>query len=105
MFRDLVSFSSTLNLLLRPAARPSDFVPRDPVMRLTGEAPVADRWIERNRLPIKGEPPVRWREWCDDLSTTSATAFVARRCERDGNVNGPFFQLSGKALHEFVSKD
>ena len=59
-FLEAVTGSTLLDLIFGKASSPPDLITMDPVMRLTGEAPVSYRWTEGNGLAVEFHLPVSW---------------------------------------------
>src|SRR5271154_863252 len=79
--------SSGRNLFRGPLSGPSNPVIPYPVVRLTFKAPVPDRRVERNRLAVKNELPIRGTERRNDAgcipgSTAQGRATQTRRNSR-----------------------
>ena len=71
---------------LRPVLRPYGPVGPDPIVRPAREAPIADRGIERDRLAVENEHPVRGAQRRHHFLSAAAGALVNGRRVFDRHV-------------------
>lgn len=93
-------FASAANLGCRPARRPLDTVPADPVVGLASEAPVADRRRQRDRLAVEAELPVFRREGRDHACSTSASARMNRGRVLHRDIEDAGFEVGRDPIDE-----
>ena len=73
----------------------------NPIMRLAGKAPVADRWRQRHASFALMKMPFRWVEWSNDLQATAAAAKMRSRRVPARNIEHARRQLLRNELDEF----
>ena len=78
-----------LDLLFGPLRSPFNAVASYPIVGLAGKTPVADRWVERDRLAIKKQCPIRGPYRRYNLIPAPAKAQMRRSSEAYRNVNRP----------------
>src|ERR1035441_9707527 len=93
------------NLFFGPWICPSNSVAPYPIVRLAFEAPVADRGIQRNRLAVKNELPIRGAERSNDFSSASAATFVYHRRIFHRHVERPVLQNIRDEFDEFMREE
>src|SRR5271170_1027523 len=92
--------SSGRNLFRGPLSGPSNPVIPYPVVRLTFKAPVPDRRVERNRLAVKNELPIRGTERRNDLFSASAATLVDHGRVFHRHVERPLLHNIGDEFDE-----
>src|SRR5206468_194003 len=102
--RGLVAAPLSGDLLVAPRGRFKHAPAINNVVRAAWLVPIADRRVQRNRLPIERHPPVRWRKWSHDLVATPAAAAVHRRRVLHGDIEYATFQLLGHLLDKTMRK-
>src|SRR5260370_10594587 len=102
LFGRLITRPAAINLFLRPFRSPPDAVVPYPVVRLARQAPVANRGVQRNRLAVKNEFPVRGSNRRYNFAPTAAATQVRCRCKADGDVNRPLLKLIGDEFDKFM---
>src|SRR5260370_10859306 len=78
--------SSSCYLFPGPLLRPFDCAASYPVVRLTFEAPVPDRWVQRNRLAVTNELPIRGAQRSNDFFATPAATLMDHCRKLHGHV-------------------
>ena len=91
------------DLPIFPAFGPFDTIMADPVVGSARKVPVANGWMQRHRLAIENQLPIRGGKRCDHLTAAPTTAAMNGGRVANGDVKHPWLKRLGDALDEFMT--